>query len=115
MKHPLWKWILSFAAVGLAVPLGLMSAAMLLDRNPQLPLKYGILLNRIMLALWPSSILLMATAGRQGTLEAYKLVAFSVATNALLYAAIGGFVWVVAHLIGKFKRPQTHPRSGQRA
>ena len=46
----------------------------------------------IQLFLWPSSLVMMATAGKEGV-EFYQFLATSIAINILLYALIGLLVW----------------------
>lgn len=47
----------------------------------------------IQLFLWPSSLVMMAAAGKEG-IDFYKMLATSIAINILLYALVGLLVWL---------------------
>ena len=84
MKRRFMRWVIVSAVVGLVVSLTLLSPI-----GPSLASGLGLFPDQLMLAVWPSSILLLATSGFENTLQGYFAVASSVATNILLYAIVG--------------------------
>jgi hypothetical protein len=65
------------------------------------------LFGRVEIALWPTSIMLMATDGSEGTPGAYVVIAMSVAANMFLYIAGFSAVWAFARLIRLSSRDGT--------
>jgi len=45
------------------------------------------------LVLWPSWMMMLATAGREWTLGGIEILAISVLVNVALYSVIGAFMW----------------------
>jgi hypothetical protein len=59
--------------------------------------------------LWPSSILLLSTAGSEHTFTAFALVAIAILVNVALYCVVGLFAlmgWVVARSFLRNSRHQ---------
>ena len=54
-----------------------------------------------MLFLWPSSILLLLTDGREDTLESYLIVSASVLCNVALYSFVGAAGWLLRRALTK--------------
>jgi len=65
----------------------------LLSWNPPLKLTLGLYLERLQLVLWPSSIILIASAG--GERLSMDLLLIAVAANMVLYGAIGAAITTV--------------------
>jgi len=49
--------------------------------------------------LWPSSILLMATDGREHELISYEIIGISVLVNIILYALVFTLIWCVGWVL----------------
>lgn len=87
-----WRFVLWAVGVGVAIPaLWLVVQRAFLSSDPGL--SYLVLstyrFDRVLLALWPSSILLMADPeGRSVAIPAVAITA-----NAVLYGAVGWLVW----------------------
>ena len=88
MKRRLVGWVTASAGVGLVVSLVLISPI-----GPRLASILGLFPDQLMRAVWPTSTLLLATSGLENTTEGHFAVAFSVATNMLLYAIVGAVLW----------------------
>lgn len=87
-----WRFVVWAVGVGVAIPaLWLVVQRVFLSSDPSL--SYLILstyrFDRVLLALWPSSILLMADP--EGQSVAIPTVAIT--ANAVLYGAVGWLVW----------------------
>jgi hypothetical protein len=52
------------------------------------------LVLRVAETIWPSSILLLATAGQEDSLAGWTIVGMSIAANAALYALLGAIASV---------------------
>jgi hypothetical protein len=88
--HSLKRTVLVAGALGIVVP------AFSLIANHLDP-KYGI--GKIASRLWPSSIILGATIGHEYEPSAYAVIAISLTANILLYAIVGGLLWLGIRLI----------------
>lgn len=86
---PYRRVVLLAAALGVVVPILLLVASRLLD----------FMFGAKEVAIWPSSIMLMANDGHEGTLAAYGVVAISIAINMIWYVLLGSVVWSLGWLI----------------
>lgn len=89
------KWTITSALLGLIVALALLSIEIPVSWNANLDEKYGYLIFRMFIALWPSSIMLMATEGIESTPRGYLFLIISIAGNLVLYGALGSLGWVL--------------------
>jgi len=64
-------------------------------------LHYPILQMRLIS--WPSSILLLGTAGNEGSPGSYLTMALSILVNILLYCFVGYLLWGISQAIAKIK------------
>jgi len=90
MSH--WRFVVWAMGVGVAIPaLWLVVQRAFLSNDPSL--SYLVLssyrIDRVLLALWPSSILLMADPEGRSV----AIAAVSITANAVLYGAVGWLVW----------------------
>jgi hypothetical protein len=80
------RWVIVSGLVGVLVSVVLLSSI-----GPRVARSLGCEPYELMLAVWPSSMWLLATAGQEDTLSGYWIVAQAVLANFLLYA-VGGLV-----------------------
>lgn len=78
-------------SAGLVVPLLFALASWVLERIPSLYGPIGDILYPIQLLLWPSSVLLMGTAGDEGI--SLGPLSIAIAINVLLYAVLAIVIW----------------------
>jgi len=83
MRKPLWIWV----AVGVFVPLIFQGLWWVLLYFPKIDSAIGLELMYVMIALWPSSIMLLP-AGSDANLYLAALLA-SVAINVVVYLVVG--------------------------
>ena len=95
MRHPVLRWLLVSAAVGLIVPIALLLVQKAVGGDAQLAKNFSYPLNRLMRLVWPSSVWLMASIGIEGTPRDYLFVSLSVLANVLLYSGTGCVLWGV--------------------
>lgn len=87
------RFITIFALTGGVLPLAFMAALYFIRAQESISLAANI--ERVMLILWPSSLLQMAADGaRPGDVKAYAIALSSIVINALLYALIGLCTWL---------------------
>ena len=55
--------------------------------------------ERVVLLVWPSSIMLMATETLGHSLQAFAILAWSIALNVFLYVLFFTFIWCVAWVL----------------
>jgi hypothetical protein len=63
---------------------------------------FGALTDRwrdVLIRLWPTSLMLMLTTGREETLEAYAIAAVAIMGNVVLYCLIGIVAWAVRRFL----------------
>lgn len=82
------KFLALFACAGLGIPLMFTLIWYINDYYP-----FNRILRTIQIFLWPSSLAMMAAAGKEGV-EYYKMLGESISINILLYALIGVLVWL---------------------
>jgi hypothetical protein len=85
------RFISLFAAGGVLVPLVFQAVWWVVNRYPAIELKLGLGLQKLMLVLWPSSLMILP-AGSDETLLPVALL-ISIAVNVVLYVAIGAAIW----------------------
>jgi hypothetical protein len=81
--------VVGASMVGAAVALGLYMAASWFDY----------IFGSEILWVWPSSIMLLATDGREQELSSYILLGFTVMLNCVLYAALATLAYCVLWLV----------------
>jgi hypothetical protein len=90
VKNPVLHWSLRSGVLGGFVAIALLG---LLQVGSA---RWGLRMHFVVLdvagVLWPSSFWLLATSGVEGTLQAWVIVAMSIAANILLYAVVGGVI-----------------------
>jgi len=84
-----------FSLAGLAIPILFTLIWRLIEQYQRAYLSIGRVLEILQLLVWPSSIFIMATAGRKGI--DYRMLAISVIVNIAFYALIGFLVWWGLH------------------
>jgi hypothetical protein len=90
MKLPTLSRIIAAASmIGAAVALGLYMAAWWFDY----------IFGSEILWVWPSSIMLLATDGREQELSSYILLGFTVILNCVLYAAVATLAYCALWLV----------------
>ena len=100
MKLPrLRMMVLAGAIIGVLIPVVLLLSAYW-TRSSQF-------VDRAMVLLWPTRVLLMATEEREHTFIGYSILTGVIATNALLYAAGFIAIWCVAWVIRSWRRCTT--------
>lgn len=85
------RYISLFAIGGLIIPLIFQAAWWVVNKYPAINLKLGLGIQKLMLVLWPSS-LMMLPASSDGNLYP-SLLLISLAVNVVLYAVIGTAIW----------------------
>jgi hypothetical protein len=85
------RFIIWFALFGLLIPLSFQTIWWLIDRYQFYNLRLELGIQKVMLVLWPSSIMMMPA----GSDERYFIVAIIVSTviNIVFYTSIGVAVW----------------------
>ena len=63
----------------------------MVNRDPAVELKLGLGLQKLMLILWPSSLMLLPAGSDESLLSAALLI--SIAVNVVLYVVIGAAIW----------------------
>jgi hypothetical protein len=91
-RRGLRRWLIWSALLGAVAP-AIWFTLFALDA-----LSYGP--YRILTRLWPTSILLLATAGEEHTWQAYKVLSLAIAFNMALYALLGAVAWSVRRWFG---------------
>ena len=81
------RWLIWSALLGAVAP-ALWFILFALDT-----LSYGPYL--ILTRLWPTSILLLATAGNEHTWQVYKILSLAIVSNMALYCLLGVAAWSV--------------------
>jgi hypothetical protein len=91
MHLPKFRYAISAGAMlGFIIPLLIMALFELrIFRIPE----------RVLLVIWPSSIMLMATETPGHSPQAFAILAWSVAWNVFLYVLLFTFVWCVAWVL----------------
>ncbi len=82
------RFISLFAAAGVLVP---QAAWWVISKYPAIDLKVGVGLQKLMLVLWPSSLMLLPAGSDESLLPVALLI--SIAVNVVLYVAIGAAIW----------------------
>ena len=94
MKQSFLRWLTISAALGLLAPIvwftTLGYAGSFLEIYP---------LFRLLRAIWPSSIWLMATDGIEGSPTGYMFISMAIAANVILYAVLGSAAWYFKRLM----------------
>jgi hypothetical protein len=85
------------ALVGLLIPLALWGRYLL----------FGTLYRRWVMFVWPSSLVLMATDGREGTWFARWVLLLAMTLNVMAYAVVGTFLWSVYRFVSRAFRSRT--------
>lgn len=83
-------WIVGWGIVGVVIPLMMLALH-------QLGLRSSLFPDYLVVFLWPTSIATLALE-RVSTLMAGLVIIISIAINAGVYMAIGGFLWWMRHL-----------------
>jgi len=91
-KTGLRRWLVWSALLGAVAP-AIWFMLFALDG-----LSYGpyVILTR----LWPSSILLLSTAGSEHTWQAYKILSVAIVSNMALYSLVGVLAWSIRRRFG---------------
>jgi hypothetical protein len=90
MRLPSWRWSFRAGAAGGVLALLLLAALNYSARLDSLDL-YG-RVHAVIAVLWPSSILLLGTAGQERTLTGYVILALAILGNVLLYGLAGAIL-----------------------
>jgi hypothetical protein len=106
MKREWMWWVGAGAAVGLIVPLTLLS-----EIGRLLSSALGIPRAALMDAVWPSSFWLLATSGAENTPAAYRIIAVSVVANVVLYTVGAAALWAVKRLVTRMVKVSPLPHS----
>lgn len=85
------RFISLFAVGGVVVPLVFQVIWLGVNRYPAIELKLGLGLQKIMLVLWPSSLMMLPAGSDESLLPVALLI--SIAVNVVLYIAIGAAIW----------------------
>lgn len=85
------RFISLFAAAGVLVPLLFQAVWWVISKYPAIYLKLGTGLLRLMLVLWPSSLMLLPAGSDESLMPVALLI--SIPVNVVLYAAIGAAIW----------------------
>jgi hypothetical protein len=80
------KWILTFALVGLLIPIFCWV----------LSYSFRFLFGLWTVIIWPSSIILMATSGNEKSLGSFLIAVVAVVINMILYAGIGAAAYGIS-------------------
>jgi hypothetical protein len=80
-----------FSLTGFIIPLIFTITWELLEKFPNFYIMIGHKVQLIQLALWPSSIFMIATAGTKGI--NYKILTISIVANITFYAMLGLLTW----------------------
>jgi len=89
------RYVIFGAAIGFIIPLAYWADYYLSG--------YRHLFDNDTVTLWPSSILLMATDGHEGSVGSLLVCGLSVILNILLYSAIGMGVYILTRLFRQSK------------
>ena len=100
MTAPSVRWAMVAGAAGGLVALSLLAGLAYSAR--QSTFDAYVALHEVRRVLWPASILLVGTAGREMTSGGLVILATSIAGNVLLYGLIGG-------LASTLRRPVSRP------
>ena len=57
--------------------------------------------RNILVVLWPSSLMMIATANSEGTTFAYYVITVAVLVNVLLYILTGTAIWAFVRLLSR--------------
>jgi len=85
------RFISLCAAAGVLVPLIFQAAWWVISKYPAIDLKVGLGLQKLMLVLWPSSLMMLPAGSDESLLPVALLI--SIAVNVVLYVAIGAAIW----------------------
>lgn len=85
------KFVGLFSVVDCVIPILFSVVWAVFEKAPHAWLTIGAMFVEIQLLFWPSSIVMMATAGPNGNY--YSILAISIAMNMVFYAMIGFGVW----------------------
>lgn len=85
------RFISLFAVGGVLVPLVFQAAWWVISKYSAIDLKLGLGLQKSMLVLWPSSLMMLPAGSDESLLPVALLI--SIAVNVVLYAAIGAAIW----------------------
>lgn len=85
------RFISLFAVGGVVVPLIFQVVWWVLNKYPAIELKSGLGLQKLMLLLWPSSLMVLPAGSDESLLPVALLI--SIAVNVVLYVAIGAVIW----------------------
>ena len=90
--------IAGYCAIGgFLIPFVLSGIWMLLEKHAQLYLSVGDVLASVQIFIWPSSIMMLGTAGQ--TSINLPILLLSSVVNAALYALIGALIWYAVSFI----------------
>ena len=84
-----------FAFSGLLFPLCMTVVWKILETNQAAYITIGRSLEKFQLMFWPSSIFMLATAGKPGL--DLTILAISISVNILLYVGVGSLAWWGVH------------------
>lgn len=90
------KWMLVGVLVGWAVALFLLA----------LPAELRYSLSRLRFVIWPSSVIMLSTAGVEHSVQAYLVVGVAIALNGLLYGVLGALAWLALRFLWRPPRPK---------
>ena len=85
------RFISSFAVGGGLVPLIFQAIWMVVSKYPAIDLKLGLVIQKLMLVLWPSSLIMIPASGDESLYFVALLI--SITVNVVLYAGIGAAIW----------------------
>jgi hypothetical protein len=85
------KFVSFFSLAGLIIPILFSLIWSLLIQYPSLYVSAGEFLLIIQLLVWPSSFMMMATAGHKGT--DYVMLTLSIVPNIIIYTLLGFLIW----------------------
>ncbi len=86
----LGKFITTYAGLGLLIPFVFRVTWYFIDQSTSL--KAGIIVEKIMLMLWPTSLMALPASDEPGFET--KLFLISLAANVVLYALMGFLIWL---------------------
>lgn len=84
------RFIAAYAGLGLLIPLVFRAAWHFIDQGTNL--KAGIIVERLMLMLWPTSLMTLPTSDEPGFET--KLFLISLGANVVFYALVGFLIWL---------------------
>lgn len=85
------RFISLFAVGGVLVPLVFQAVWWVMSRYPAIELKLGLGIEKLMLVLWPSSLMMLPVGSDESLFPVALLI--SIAVNVVLYVAIGAAIW----------------------